>query len=308
MAGKLLRPAVPARAEALRIASGGSTRGGAWRALEAVGLLRPEPEAEHRDSGGTWKALESAGLVPRAPECGRRFRTVETKACSDCRGKGRTGAYSGDPDEWEDDAWTCGHCDSQGVVPEKSTDHDEPPSIEACVALASDPEGIARAEALALEAAAHVAEWNAFKHGGIVWRVGGPLQPSLRFCDELRIFSFISREHMGRFWNTPSLEALSARRYDVGVGAFYELSHSHAELDLFWRTAASRGDVLRPAYPGRSDDEVLRPPERFVGRAFSDVPNPIDPMLAIWELGYVPMRLSPDAIELLVPVTKQPKR
>lgn len=210
------------------------------------------------------------------------------------------GGYSGDPDDWEDNAWTCGTCDSQGAIPGRETDHDAPPTIDACLALASDPDGIAAAEAHAEEALARLAPWRSAAGGGVIWRIGGPLRDTRwALCEELRLFDFLQHGE-ARVWESPAHTAFAARAHDAGKGAFWVLAQRHACGDQFWRSAAERGERA-PLERSGVLDEVLRPPPAVAGRPFAEIPNPFEPLLAIWELGYVPADFTGGSAVLIVP-------
>lgn len=278
VAARLLRPATPHRRKVASVVEKFASPGPAWRALAARGLLPP------------------SFATPRR----RYFRLSEKVVCARCRGKGRVGGYSGDPDEWEEDAWTCSECTSQGAVIGSEIDLDVPPSLDACIALASDPEGVSAAEAFAEEAAKGLARWGFPWDGRMIWRVSGPLHVcKWSFSEALRIFDFLQHGDK-EVWKSAASTAFAERVHDVRTGVFYTRAQRHACGDQFWRAASARGDVV-PATVSGVSDEALRPPAQIVGRPFAELPNPFAPLLSIWELGYVPVNVAPGPIVLLCP-------
>ncbi len=224
---------------------------------------------------------------------------VGISICDRCGGKGRTSGYSGDPDEWEDDAWTCGHCRSQGKQIGQETDYPEPPSKTIAVALAGDPEGVEAVEELAREAATRLGPWGFAEKARLTWRVGGPLPAwPWALSEQLRLFDFLQRGER-EVWLSPASKAFQRRSDEVGIGAFFSQAQRHAEGDQFWRSASARGDRVRAGYEGVLGEE-LHPAEALVGRPFAELANPFEPLLAIWELGYVPVSMTQESIVLMV--------
>lgn len=268
IAARLLQPAAPCAAQAKALAASRATAAELWEAMEIAGLTPP----------------------PRAGE--RRFRAVTVAPCESCRGKGRTGGYSGDPDEWEDDAWTCGTCDSQGHTVASERDHDRPASVEECVALASDPEGVRTVEALADEAAARLAVLGAPAQEELVWRVGGPL-PRRRVLEAADVpwLQRMVTDPSLKIWASPAVKPFEDKVYDVGTGAFFDRARLHVQGDQFWRQALERGERV-PDEVKASYGPPIATPRALVGRAFAELANPFAPTLEIWARGYVPVRLT----------------
>lgn len=97
--------------------------------------------AEHGDRAA---ALAATGLTPD-PRRGFVHRVV----CGTCKGAGTVGAYSGDLTEWEDNAYTCGHCHCSGDEPDSPVD--DVPDEAHVIALGDRVDAVTEVEGFAWE-------------------------------------------------------------------------------------------------------------------------------------------------------------
>jgi len=181
--------------------------------------------------------------------------------------------------------------------------HAIPGSVEACVALASDPEGIQAAERLADEC---ITAWAA-------WGVKAPAR---------RVWDVVLRAGPPVFVSAPTVleEAGAVVRYAHELAAWDRLvlvgdrllTHAQALLDAQTghRVRLDLADVFRDAWlwalacdeglkvPVTDDDLAPHIPGALAGRRFADIPDPFAPWFALSDTGYL-LRLV-DRDELLL--------
>ena len=218
----------------------------------------------------------------------RRFRKVELCTCPRCKGKGLVGGYSGDPDEWEDDAWTCHECACQGQV--VVSFHDGPEGEAA--RMTRDRAGMLAAESYARECAARLGPWGTDVDDTVAWRMGGPLtQRRWTFGEPLRILDFIC----SRYRVSPMTMAFGKARDAAPLAhrVFYERADEIATQEDSWRALTASGTQLEASYSGVLD-EILQVPAALVGKRFDELQSPFVPVIEIWRLGY--------AVESIVPI------
>ncbi|MGI5167084.1 hypothetical protein ACQEU3_22315 [Spirillospora sp. CA-253888] len=248
-----------------------------------------EPERTHAEQARRALAAGSpadawASLMGDDPR--RAFR--HTVACARCKGKGRTGGYSGDPDEWEEDAWSCPPCRSTGDAPDSPV-LAEP--LEAHVlAVATAPEAAARAETLAREVASLVEPWGIPAAERVVWRVASPAAHRLgAVLDGLpdpagKLFSLLFTLHWkaelddvrsGIAFNDPM------RASSIPLGTLRAQAAEHAA----WEAAAERGYTVPHAIKTYRVDRMLTG-HPHAGAPLADLPNPYGPLLGLWRTGF----------------------
>jgi uncharacterized protein (TIGR02996 family) len=169
-----------------------------------------------------------------------------------------------------------------------------PPSVAACALFACDPIGIERSEALAAVARERLRVWRdppAPLAAPIpVWRIEGASRAS---DDEgpvemdvpgLRSASVAA----SRLTRRSPVQERPERRFRSAVAC--------AAGAAAWEEAVRGKGIVRGA-PGDSHQI----PEHLVGRGIDTVPDPFEPLLAIWMLGYGVRRIGENAIVLFAP-------
>jgi hypothetical protein len=255
------------------------------------GLLRPARPHEERlraaltrgeDPSTVWRTLAADEV--REPDPRRRF--LHAVPCGRCDAKGRVGGYSGDPDEWEEDAWSCSECRGTGAGPASWVD--ATPDQTHVLAVGAVPEA-ARAERLACETAARLVPWGGEPAERVVWRVGsvaahrlGPITEGIPSAITVAIQDGLL------VWK----EELAGCADHVAIAPPREaraLPYPHvdfqARMHARWSAAASRGLVVGPGRP-------------LAGRAFADLPNPYTPLLEIWRTGFGLDRIADGVVTL----------
>lgn len=160
-----------------------------------------------------------------------------------------------------------------------------PPTVPACVAFASDPEGVATAEALAREVMARLAPWATPQPPLVLWRVCGRWHVTgERAWGPLRVAS-TPRMIL------PRLGAAMRRRSGEDTPTWS--ARGDAVSAAAWRDAASSGRVV----PATLLDGPL--PAAVAGRRFADLPDPFAPLVALWNTGYALEAITPRAVVLV---------
>jgi hypothetical protein len=229
----------------------------------------------HKTPRAAWEALASRGVIPMSwIGAERRFAGSD---CAACRGTGweTTTDYRGD-----EFYGACERCEERGFRELL----DAPPTLAACVAFASDPEGIETAEALAREADARLAPWRAPEDDAParpLWRVyrARPPEETYFLWDTARPASHpaILLAHADKRFEGP--RPLWAE--EVGLRSAASLLRGFAEEELRcsrgWQEAARLGLVIPDGSPfGRG----------LSGRAFKELPDPFAPVASLWATGY----------------------
>ncbi len=156
--------------------------------------------------------------------------------------------------------------------------HRSPTSLVAIATIASDPNGMLKAESHARQFAQALTKFGAIFSGKTVWY----------FTDNPYTSGGFETPYMGRAY-VKATEVV----YNSPIADDYEMEHDEISERLplpvqeavlaweCWNTAASRG--LR----------IDNPPV-WECQFFSDLPNPFEPLLAFWTIGY---RISIDLSE-----------
>lgn len=221
------------------------------------------------------------------PDPRRRFRTTELVSCPECKGRGTVGGYDSDM-VWEEDCWTCGTCGTTGSVAAPTAITDQPP-VSVATVLAHDPDGVARAEAAARAAVAHLTAWGVPGTDRIVWRVGGPLPQPMRATMPHPQAGEI-RQVFSDWRNLDHVRGPNVFRPDQH-DAFVKRAAWHLNLDTAWRCASEQGLVV-PSSVGRP---------LVAGRSFTDLGNPFASIVQVWAAGYAFADIVDDAIHLIAP-------
>lgn len=180
--------------------------------------------------------------------------------------------------------------------------HSYPADLHQALLLASDVEGILTAEALAWEVAERLQAWGSTRPQKILWwstqehreraltRLRLPLQaPWLGVFGALRALGVIPFSEEQQRANSERKATIRNAAKDQPAEALTALIKD-VNLDFAWRYAAGQGYVV---------PQPKTSAQWPVGRAFSELPNPIEPLLEIWRLGYVLVLLREDALVLL---------
>lgn len=152
-----------------------------------------------------------------------------------------------------------------------------PPSARAALLFASDPVGLAEAERLGRVAAERFEAWGAPKIARIAWRLAGNPVDRLTAggapLGDLR----------------PVIERLRAAL--AGTAWVYQREHEHERFRIIvdalrWSTRREQLlDTVLPASVRSTDGELPLPPA-LVGRRFAELPDPLEPWLALTLTGY----------------------
>ena len=160
-----------------------------------------------------------------------------------------------------------------------------PPSVAVAVALASDPRGVATAEACARELAARLAPWKAATPSErVVWRVSG-------------VSGVLPQDGVSVREAAPALAtAVDAALVQMARGApdavprlaFAAPCADDEYAAGVWRRAAAdpRASVMSLADDVVTGQSWAPVPERVAGRRYRDLPDPFAPALDLWNLGY----------------------
>lgn len=268
------------------------------RAREARALLKTI-----EDPRRAWSALRRAGLVPPHWVGSKERRFLR------------------DPPVWR---------------PWGDDDHTTtPPTVAACLALASDPDGAEAAETLASVVAERLAPWDLdFKrpprerldrvlrqfagvrlprrvlHPRFLWRCVSPrawttcndyaVRPheaahlALGGAAFLKPGDRLDASH----WGPSCLPTSLKDRVGSGVARLVE---DHIAGARTWNTAAERDSVVPP------DSAALRSvllafPPALVGRRFAELPDPFEPLLALWATGYALEAIDEHTLVLIAPI------
>lgn len=211
-----------------------------------------------------WEMLSSRGLVPVEwlGHDGRGFRSHIEQGIA----RAPTPEYRVRP--WR-----------TATVPERTArGHDElraaPATLRECVAIASDCAGASAAETLVHEVLARLAPWGVGRATRVTWRV----------VDAARW-----RTERQSYWGEPLRAALAEALESGG----YKLPLGYGPTDppmqpSWWSLAAAESELAR-LWESLRADRVLVPKATREGGAwdFAALPNPYEPLLAIWSTGFV---------------------
>ncbi|MEZ4391747.1 MAG: hypothetical protein R3A48_11670 [Polyangiales bacterium] len=215
--------------------------------------------AEAEVARGAWGALAAKGAIPEAwrDDPARRF------ACPVCVRARRHAARH--PRSWHrGPAQTCPLC--------RGVDLAAPATCADCVAFASDPEGVAAAEARVRELADALTPWGARPPGVLFWRTRAT--PRAVRCAPLRSAceaAALAQRRPGE--PPPSLATEDARR-------------------TAWREAVAGGLQVGARAGG---------PPAPTGVAFADLPDPFEALTELAALGYALEELTERDAVLVAP-------
>lgn len=215
--------------------------------------------AEAEVSRGVWAALAAKGVIPEAwrDDPARRF------ACPVCSRARRHAARH--PNSWSRrPAPACPLCRGVALA--------APATCADCVAFASDPEGVASAEARLRELADALSPWGARPPGVLVWRTRPT--PRAVTCAPLRSACEAAALALRRPGEPPSsLATEDARR-------------------TAWREAVAAGVEVGARTGG---------PPSPMGAAFADLPDPFVTLAKLAALGYALEELTERDAVLVAP-------
>ncbi|PCC68737.1 hypothetical protein SAMN02745121_07434 [Nannocystis exedens] len=167
-----------------------------------------------------------------------------------------------------------------------------PARVDDAITVAASARSIGVAEAHAREAARRI---GAAPDVPVVWRIAARWNPTgLRWRRMKNDYDF----HILPPAFVRIESGASARRFAYALrrasgmngGAVGDL-----RMHEFWRLAATT-DARVP-----ESLDALSPWRRYAGRRFADVPNPLDPWIAVWSLGFGIAAIRDDAIVLVAP-------
>lgn len=283
--------------------------------LEALAarILQPRHARAHEaravlegveDPRRAWSALRGAGLVPPHWDNGKERRFLR--------------------DPLRERSW--------GDRDHRAT----PPTVAACLALASDPEGAAAAEALAGVVAERLALWpitlarlprkrldRALKRFAGVRLPRRTLEPRFLWrCVSPRAWE-VSRDSALRPHEAAHLASGGARFIEIGdsfdaprwgpaclptslrdrVGSdVTRLVEDQVAGARAWKAAVAEDRVVPP--DSAALRSVLLPfPPALVGRRFAELPDPFAPLLALWATGYALESIEDRTLVLIAPLT-----
>ncbi|MFO0602348.1 MAG: hypothetical protein U0324_04190 [Polyangiales bacterium] len=263
------------------------------------------------DPREAWERLAARGCVPlawAADVAGRGFVT----ACGQCERHGWYYGFSGYGSVTEG----CEACEGYGWVT-----GDGPPSVDACLALAGDPVGVATAEALAREAVARVATWGTLQAPLFESWLSPPRSSSPRrfaWWIEAPGFEPGEREE-GPRWAFEPAYAKGPRRWALSdVDEYYlplpprlvEALDGHDDLQDEGADIGLGDDADLTRAPGLR--LVLRHHARWrlgVARGYGDLlggPDPFAPLLALASTGYWITAITGAAAVLVAPTVDGP--
>ncbi len=201
----------------------------------------------------------------------------------------------------------------------------DPINRDLIIALTSDPTGVLRAEALALECATRCRPWGAKPVKAVRWRVIGPVAKRAPEAGTLpaNIEGRIAEE-VFNLWIEDDRRRIirSVERAARGVSGRKSDDHSVgspvvAEDDPPWRARMwdrnSPGDgflhnlsacqvwrlfVERDVAVGKTPRGA---PEKIKGRPYAEMPSPFEALVELWSTGYYATKLDGAVIELCAP-------
>jgi hypothetical protein len=259
------------------------------------GLLEPQRPhlsaarwalAKFAEPEQAWRVLAAEGIVDQGWASDPRRAFLVGEACEKCRGRGVRGGFTGDPDEWTDDAYVCGWCGGSGVAEDAA---DRPtPDRELVLVLAGSPAAV-EAERLAWEVVARLEPWGVAPAERIRWRVGHPgaraRPPVLEGVPNAVGITISDCLNHYRAELDGCDEHITIARPLGTRGQPYWGAHWQASAHAKWREAARRGYTVEPIDRLRVGDADA-PAHPLVGRSFADLPNPYTPLLGIWTTGF----------------------
>lgn len=213
--------------------------------------------------------------VPLPPDPHRSF--LHATPCPRCKGSGRVGGYSGDPDEWEDNAWTCSDCRATGTGPD-SRPSPVPSAAHIC-AITTAPSA-PEAEAHAWDLAFRLTPWGLPIPDRLIWRV--PTSPVNAFEPSLEgvprsVTSQVSALLLNQ-WDLADPTIDIATPYGTKPQPYIDL-HYQARLHSAWGGRRRIGPPLPASRPlvRRSCKPVHTPSQDLADRLRPRHPDPHHP-------------------------------
>ena len=235
-------------------------------------LVPDQPELERAraaihgisDAETAWKQLAERGVIPVNWTSGseRSFFLVPCPACDvDERG------------DWKE--WGCPACSASGY------EFAYPRNLQACLAIAANPQGVVRAEASAREAILRLRAWGEKVGDKLVWQI----ESKLRILESgfRRPPKAIYMSHAGE-WFAGADPFAQDRKFAAPLGE---------ESRLF-------SDVIVCLHGERTYDAFAR---RRVA-PYDERANPYTPLLDILALGYAPRRFEERGFALVAPLVE----
>jgi hypothetical protein len=240
-----------------------------------------------------WEILEARAMTPSADA---PWLAWTPRACAFCGGLGTYWRYV--PRIDGGDVVMCASC--KGLTVDAPEPVPVPDSIELVVALAGDPEGIARCSLLAVEALARLSRWSDHPVSAprVVWRTASRLlawndgPETVPWSRGRRLF-----EHVTSRVRVAAERTLSSRERRELRQAFAPL---RGVARARWPFTA---DILEAALLwSRCPGAVIPPTEpcRFTGCALDTLVNPFAPMVEVLAAGHAFDAFLDDAVVLVV--------
>lgn len=199
------------------------------------------------------------------------------------------------------------------------------PSREVVLALACDPAGVARAEALALECATRCRPWGARPVTAVRWRLvddaakqapaAGDLPASIEARIAEEVFGHWVEDDKRRIVRSVERAARSVsgrRSDDHSVGSPAVVEGDPPWRARVWDRGAPGDSFLRNLvaqqvwrlFAERKLGVAKTPrgaPEKIKGRPYAEMPSPFEALVELWSTGYYATKLDAAVIELCAP-------
>jgi hypothetical protein len=241
-----------------------------WPARHSSRALLGQITADSPDEA--WERLVPASWVQ---DPARGFQAP----CPYCDGQGYVEEeigthYQGDPESGPEPEYGTRDCGCmQGYVVQP-----HPPTVAACVAFASDPQGIATAEALAREVAARLRPWLGTVAEHVVWRVAERYTPAHTPCTG---------------WPVP---LLLSDRVVSGDDSLYHAGYALGRAIAAWAGHADKGPIAHVhGYTTAGAAVWDANPERHPGA------NPFAALRDLQRTGYWLDAITPEHLVLVAP-------
>lgn len=172
-----------------------------------------------------------------------------------------------------------------------------PVTQSAMLTFASDPEGITRAENLAIEALSRLSIFGVEAPLRCFWRTTRrDLNPSNQRREG-------TSENFKRLYEF--VPAWLRRSANIGEDTSALMSEINRTLegpiaqDAYFAALWSQAQEKRYVVPASSPQYPV--PEKIAGQRFADLPDPFVPIMEIWSLGYIPDSLIAAGVVLTAP-------
>lgn len=175
--------------------------------------------------------------------------------------------------------------------------------------LGAGEEAVRTAEATALEACERMRPWGLQVPRHVAWTILDPSWPSSRawfslFCWPGQMASSLSIGNAEDLYPEVARAILDGAR-KVSPWRFTALQAAIrcAESWLCWRELVEAKSQVTGWWDGYEPDPPL---PSLIGRRFDELPDPLDAVLAVWGMGFVPLDMIGDYVAIGVPWQGRP--